>query len=100
MPLEMLINEPRPGPSQLAQLLPIPLPFLRGLEALRPDPPSRHEQMDVVIALIALGVGRVNRHVDDQAASFKHLGEFEREALPLLRCQLGGQGNLDLARDL
>ena len=56
-----------------------------GAEAFGADPPRRHQQMRVIIPLIAVAVGGMNREVDGDAVPLdKGCGKFARSLDPLL----------------
>ena len=64
---------------------------LAGLraETLRPDPPRRHQEMRVIIPLVAVPVGSMDREVDgDTVALDERSGELPHRRQPLLMAEL------------
>ena len=103
-----------PGPLQrpvlqlgpdAAHLLDLDAAGLRGIEhprlggeALRLKLPGGGQDVGVVVALVALTVRRMDRHIDGNAvAADQLLGEVADDPRPLGRADLGRQGQLPFA---
>jgi hypothetical protein len=67
-------------------------------QAIRPKAAGRQQDMRVVVAVVALLAGGVNRHVCGHAVTVHQLaGEVVRQLFPLCGGKLGGQGYFKLA---